>query len=79
MKEARFLKLHIKWFHLNGILEKVNYRDKKTDLWLLEIEMERGVDYKKATRVNLEDYGNEHIFVKINRLNKKLKNKNVNV
>lgn len=33
-----------------------------------------GADYKKATRVNLEDHGNEHIFVKINRLNKKLKN-----
>lgn len=52
---------------------------KKTDLWLLGTEMQREVDYKKATRVNLEDYGNEHIFVKIHRLKKNKKNKNLNV
>ena len=41
--------------------------------------MQREVDYKKATRVNLEDYGNEDIFVKIHRLKKNKKNKNLNV
>lgn len=41
--------------------------------------MQREVDYKKATRVNLEDYGNEYIFVKIHRLKKNKKNKNLNV
>lgn len=57
---------------------KSKLRDKKQICGCQRLRW-REVDYKKATRVNLEDYGNEHIFVKINRLNKKLKNKNVNV
>ena len=58
--------ISLKWY-----TGKSKQQGQKTDLWLLGIEVEREVEYKKATWVNLKDYGKEYTFVKTHRLNKK--------